>query len=338
MPNDIIDIVEAAYDVERTESSWLENLVRAATPSLDHGLGVVGYVYDASDLDEVKVGSFHSDLRAPVLSSREQVQALIRHSDPTYVQRTWRGLPCSTISETPDIEEQPGYTAMRALGLHDALVINGIDPTWHGCWLGAFLPEVTKLAPEVAARWARIAAHIASGFRVRRKLEQLEQLEQLNATNGAEAILSPGGKVIHAEEAAASKAARDSLREAAIAIDRARTKGRRARADSVDEWKGLVAARWTIVDHFENDGRRYLCARRNDALPEKDTGLTDREFQVTAFLSLGHTTKLIAYELGISASTVRVLVGRASAKLGANTRAELVTAFQRGAFTLARKS
>jgi DNA-binding CsgD family transcriptional regulator len=328
---DIIDILEAAYRVEQSEADWLEGVTTAFGRHVDRGFGLTGYLYDATDLEAVKLGEFWSDGRAVFGATREQVQAVVRHAEPEYVLRTWRGLPCSTVSQTPNIERQHGYAAMRSLGIHDILVVNAIDPTWHGVWLGACLPDVTQLESAEVDRWSRVAAHVASGFRVRRRLEVAERRD---ASRGAEAILDPGGTVLHAEPAAASQDARDALGGAAKAIERARSAKRRSLESSIDEWKGLIAARWTLVDHFESDGRRYLCARRNDAADDQARGLSEREYQVAAFLSLGHSTKLIAYELGITASTVRVLIARAIAKLGLTTRVELVHAFREGSFTM----
>ena len=53
--------------------------------------------------------------------------------------------------------------------------------------------------------------------------------------------------------------------------------------------------------------------------------LSERERQVVGYAKLGHHDKLIAYELGISHSLVRVLLGRAASKLGASTRDELIS-------------
>jgi DNA-binding CsgD family transcriptional regulator len=39
---------------------------------------------------------------------------------------------------------------------------------------------------------------------------------------------------------------------------------------------------------------------------------------------LGHRNKVIAYDLGLAASTVRVLIARAAAKVGARSRQELL--------------
>lgn len=92
---------------------------------------------------------------------------------------------------------------------------------------------------------------------------------------------------------------------------------------ALDKWKPLVAAQWTLVDHFESDGKRYLLARSNEPLPTAEDLLTSRERQVAALAALGHHTKLVAYELGIADATVRVLLARAMAKVGAKSRDDL---------------
>lgn len=52
--------------------------------------------------------------------------------------------------------------------------------------------------------------------------------------------------------------------------------------------------------------------------------LTTREREIVSLIALGHDTRGIAEELGISAETVRTHVRNAMAKLGAHTRAQLV--------------
>ena len=44
--------------------------------------------------------------------------------------------------------------------------------------------------------------------------------------------------------------------------------------------------------------------------------LTAREGQVVSLYRLGNDPKVIAYELGLAAATVRVLLGRAAKRLG----------------------
>lgn len=57
--------------------------------------------------------------------------------------------------------------------------------------------------------------------------------------------------------------------------------------------------------------------------------MSPREEQVLAHAALGHSNKLIAYELGLAHSTVRVLLARASAKLGARGREATLREFRR---------
>jgi len=52
--------------------------------------------------------------------------------------------------------------------------------------------------------------------------------------------------------------------------------------------------------------------------------LTLRERQIVTLAAAGQHNKLIAYNLGISHSTVRVLMGRAARRLRASSRAALI--------------
>jgi DNA-binding CsgD family transcriptional regulator len=81
-------------------------------------------------------------------------------------------------------------------------------------------------------------------------------------------------------------------------------------------WQAMVEGRWSLVDHFDSDGRRFVVAHRNDAAVPDMRGLTWRERQVAAYAALGHANKLIAYELGLSVGTVGQHLATARAKLG----------------------
>ncbi len=71
---------------------------------------------------------------------------------------------------------------------------------------------------------------------------------------------------------------------------------------------------------------RAVVASTREKLVGGPAALSARERQVLAYAKLGHHNKLIAYELGIGSSTVRVLLARAAAKLGVRTRRELLHA------------
>jgi DNA-binding CsgD family transcriptional regulator len=201
-------------------------------------------------------------------------------------------------------------------GVEDLFGVNGLDPSGRGCMVTIAVgrSEGTAAASHV---WQRLAAHIAAGNRLRSTLDALETADAL--TCRAEAVIAANGAVEKAVGPAEPRAARDALREALIRIDKARSERAEARR-SVELWRGLVAGRWSLVEHFERDGRRYYLAHKNDPELAPDRALTQRERQVLGYAELGHSNKLIAYELGLSSSTVATVLGRARKKAGISSR------------------
>ncbi len=115
------------------------------------------------------------------------------------------------------------------------------------------------------------------------------------------------------------------LREAAVSVDRARGKLRNTDPDKALEiWKALVRGRWSMVDWFDSDGRRFVLAIPNSPHVSDPRGLIERESQVVAYAVFGHTNKMIGYHLGLSTSRVSLHLRNAMRKLGARTRAQLV--------------
>ena len=62
----------------------------------------------------------------------------------------------------------------------------------------------------------------------------------------------------------------------------------------------------------------------SDSMPASMTGLTDRELQVLEMIALGHDTRAMATELGLTEGTVRSHVKKLFARLGVHSRAEAV--------------
>jgi DNA-binding NarL/FixJ family response regulator len=81
---------------------------------------------------------------------------------------------------------------------------------------------------------------------------------------------------------------------------------------------------WELVTEYVHEGRRYAVLRARGHA----SALTLRERQILARAALGQTNKVIAYELGLSASTVRVFMARAFVRLGARNRAEAIEIFR----------
>jgi DNA-binding CsgD family transcriptional regulator len=82
-----------------------------------------------------------------------------------------------------------------------------------------------------------------------------------------------------------------------------------------------LCGEWEIVAEFVHEGHAHVVLR---AMPR---ALTSREREVLSRAALGETCKVMAYELGVADSTVRVLMARACRRLGVASRREAIEAF-----------
>jgi DNA-binding NarL/FixJ family response regulator len=83
-----------------------------------------------------------------------------------------------------------------------------------------------------------------------------------------------------------------------------------------------------LVDSFARSGTHYVVAERDERELDRRTALSPREYAARASAAAGQHDKLIAYELGLADSTVRVLLFRACRKLGATSRADGIARFR----------
>ena len=318
---DWIGIIEAAYALERDDDTWLGGILDAAMPCLDAGMGMVAFVYDASDSVTLQVRQLTSaGVSAPRLEAyfraTQELAAI-----PGFLARTYRSLLCGTMSELESVEYDWRQTGV-AFGIGDTLAVNGFDPSGHGCLLGAFLPEETKLRPGRRRLLGYLATHLANAHRLRERMRRSAQtpVAQIEST----------GEVVEWTKDRDERLG-GALAQAAGAIASARGPLRFAGdGDAVAGWQGLVQRRFTLVDAPDSakQRRRRLLAFENAPQVAGFSALAEREREVAAYLAMGHSTKVIAYELGISDSTVRVLLRRVRNKLSVRTRAELVAALR----------
>lgn len=88
--------------------------------------------------------------------------------------------------------------------------------------------------------------------------------------------------------------------------------------------RGVMAGEWVITDHFQGEGRRFLIVQRCRAGDGR--ALSEREREVLALALQGHSNKFVAYELGLTSSTVATHLRRAMAKLRVESREALIQA------------
>jgi Bacterial regulatory proteins, luxR family len=307
-----IDVLEAAYGAACDDQQWLGGVMAASRPLLDEGHGMVAVLYDARQSDWVEIEHL-----LPVGVSGTLVGKLFNVPVPRgpasrALVSLFRNVPVTTLERQAPASEfyyHHSRDAIAAEGLADIRFVNAIDPEHRGCLLLVMSQKRNDWPARTVHRWSQVAAHVAAGLRVRRRLRRWAQ--------PADAILKPDGKVEHAEGGARSQTARTVLRQAVTALDRARGPVRKSAPDeALAVWRGLVAGRWSLLDHFDSDGTRFIVAHRN--APELDDlrGLTSRERQIAGYLALGHSNKVIAYALGLSTSTVSAHAARVRKKLG----------------------
>jgi DNA-binding CsgD family transcriptional regulator len=326
----IIDCLAACYRFDLDGESYVRHVAEAAAPALDRGFGVLAYTYEASDPLSPAIQYFATSQRFDPAWLGPFYAAVERTGHPGAPYPTgyqaWRHLVCGQASAVPGM--RPFLPLFGLIGgARDTFAVNTIDASGQGLWIGAPLPTTRKESPQRFELFTRFSAHLGAAMRLRRMVTESKPK--------AAAVLAPGGSLLDAEGEGVVEA-REALRRAAMGFDEARTKKSRSDVElATRKWRPLVASRWSLLDEFDTDGRRFVLAVENDVPtrpPRRD--LSEREHQVMTQAHLGHTDKVIAYELGLSASTVRVLRHRAMRKLGATTRKEALARFD--ALTQAR--
>ena len=92
----------------------------------------------------------------------------------------------------------------------------------------------------------------------------------------------------------------------------------------VELWNGLVHGRWTLIESFDSDDRRFFLAYPNETVLANPRSLTARERAVVGHVVQGDSNKWIAYQLGIRPSTVARHLTSALRKMGLGQRHELI--------------
>ena len=316
--SDWVALLEAVYDLSGDRDAWIDGLLRAADPVLNAGQGVSAQLFRLRPVGVAIEHVGHSgadELEAIPLQTIEA--ASVPALDLVYRSQ----IPAGTMSEIVWARlPKEGSVFSDATGgrFQDAMGIVAHSGTGRGLAMNAPLEHPRRLAAWERRRWTQVCAHVASGLRLRERL----------APGEPDAILDPEGRVLDARADAQGRDARDGLREAVRRLDRARGSLRsRDPEEAFALWEGLVAGRWSLVDRFERDGKRFVVAHRNDPEVGDPRGLSRRERQVSEFAGLGRTPKEIAYALGLSHSTVSNAERRAREKLGLASRSELSAFF-----------
>lgn len=333
---DWISIIEASYNLAGNDSQWLRRVLDQAAPLPGRGNNPLGWIFHCNPtIFNLSSFSEGTPKALTYLARMSHTLATEKSLDLTY--RT--GTVIATASELvfprlPDMHKM--FKNLLKSRMRDLLVINCQSMAGSGASIGVLLKETLKATDQEKRRWPQIAAHLGAAMRLRNIAAALS-LE--NST--IEAVLESDGDVYDARAPAKDRDARATLRAIVRRIEHSRTReGREDVDEALANWEGLVRGRWSLVDYFDSDQRRFIVAIKNDPAYPHPRGLTPRERQVAEYVGLGSSSKEIAYTLGLSESAITNCTARVQDKLGMASRTELISFFAPNGFRrkLAEKS
>jgi DNA-binding CsgD family transcriptional regulator len=338
---DPIALVEAAYALGASDLQWTAGLAEAALSVVpDAFAGMLAYhvrlegevvhlMHPAATPEAQSAGASLRRLQDSLERRRAGTASIAERLVARTYSRALRTMLRQPVDRLLLLAEYkllaPKWMLTFAVpGVNEVLLLN--CPQLDGnnfTVLSAGLPTSQTLTSKERLRFSMVAAHIRAGYRLRQRLSELQQ-----PALQADAVLDPKTmRVVHAEGEAQGRDARALLRETAMRVDRARTKqhGRDERA--LELWQGLVDGRWSLVDQFDSDGKRYVIAHRNAESVSDPRGLSTTEVSVLGLVARGYSNKLAAYHLGLSESRVSTMLHSGMSKLHINSRVELVRMF-----------
>ena len=321
---DWIALVEASYDLESAPQAWLDGLVRHVVPLIDRPASPISLFTYCCTPTTFRLGDIAVHGPPIIATAIRETNAAASVADLDLIYRG--GIPGGTLSEhvfsrAPHARElffeKTGRQFRDTFGW---IAHSGADL---GLMVNASLVAEETSTAALRRLWSRIAAHLGAGLRLRATL-----MASGLQSDRVEAVFGADGSLLEARHEATHASARERLHRAVLAMDRARTSSARMHSDAaLDAWEALIQGRWSLVDRFDSDGRRFILAVRNDPAHADPRGLTQHERQIAEFLGLGHGSKSIAYTLGTSASSVDNAVASIAVKLGLVSRAELSAFF-----------
>ncbi|MCC6624311.1 MAG: hypothetical protein IT385_23870 [Deltaproteobacteria bacterium] len=313
-----IDFIESVYHLGGGDDAWLDRVV-CASGALDRGLGVIGVLQRYAD---GAVETIHAAIHGP----RETVALARRVRDVDLALEHLAAAPLVHSSSLRAELERSGQAASL-----DALAgdLGVVDIFGHMARVGAewfvaiLAPSRAPIVPPPVERrrWGRMLAHLGTGLRLRRRLSAQPEVPEV--------VLEPDGTPVSVAAGAlegdvSEREALDHLGARVRTLERARGDMRLTPPDGATSlWRALVDGRWSLADHVDRAGKRFVVAFRNELGAPGPRELSPRERDVAEWAAGGASLKQIGYALGVSVSTVGEQLASAMRKLRVTTRAEL---------------
>lgn len=319
MKPSLIGLIEAAYDLDRDDDAWCRSMASGLGAYCGGDDMTLLLEFDATRPPEQcfsrvitpAMGAATERALLAAFQRRGLVTALDEQFGPPDLFPPLARL--STMLGGSPLDSPIFEPFARFFGFSEIIALGVNDGTGRGLIIN--LPTAAKRRGLEAARQAqRALPHLSAALRLRRALGP-----------GGAAEPGPGGAVLGVDgalrEGDLPASARERLRAAVVARDRARTRQGERSPSALDGWTALVEGRWSLVDVFERGGQRFVVAHPN--LPDvvDPRHLSPLERAVFSGLTRGLSNKALCYELGLAEGTIAGYVRSLRGKLGEAARA-----------------
>ncbi len=258
-----IALVEAAYSLPADESAWLEGVLEAAVPVMGNAVFASGIIYNRPP--GARSARVQTWKHVGASDHMERAAREYATKVPTDVERLWLRIgTANTVSQiSPESRQLCRSFAAKTGEAADALLLNAREPDGRGASVAMFLPVETQLKPDERERWRKLGAHLTAGHRVWRGVTSMKR-DPTALPCGAEAVLDPTMyRVVDAAGSGKDRDVVEKLRDSARRIDHARGRLRKTDpAEALETWRALVRGRWSMLDWFDSDGRRFVLGMR----------------------------------------------------------------------------
>lgn len=310
----ISGLLESLYATEPDTTSWLEGIYEAAGEAFE-GVGEIQVTAARTPKGQLEFEAMvgnpdlnaHSARLLPLMDPAAAVRFF--YSGPvTSGRRLMLTSQSSNAAQARELHSLFDF-GCRKFGYLDAIGVVGMDTDGHVITL-ALGTTGTQLPRRTRATLVRLAGQLTTAYRLRRR--RSAPVAEVQPSGSVDVVSGLDG------------GAASSLRQAALAFDRARRMAPQDPDRALAHWKAMVDGQWTLVERVEAGGRRVFVAHENEPSVRASRALTPGERKVVGLAALGHPLKLVAYELGYAESTTSQLLKGALQKLGLRSRVELL--------------
>lgn len=297
------------------------------------------YRFDVNERDHIQLiqeaAAKHWQKRSPIMLLSGRLRANggvditlpdVTRSDGKDYAALLRNVPMNEVDHSLRVSVIPRYGSARDLGtngvLNNRITMQILESAGIadlvGCHAatgdggGASLMAILRTTPRVSEgernHWQPLAEHLAAGWRVRQRLEHGMALQDL-----ADAMFRPSGNCVEFMDSRVSGGTRERLQD----LVRNREQERTPHTTWDRLWPELIDGRWTLIDHYEADGRRVVLALRNTPMAASLSRLSRDEIVVLSYIRRGASNKEVSLNMSVSSATVTRLLRSVATKLNA---------------------